>query len=119
MSLHAIQEEFHAALLRGDAGVLTSVVAEDCRIIGPKGFFIDRDEWIRTHKDSDYQQVRLESREVERQSHGDTALRWEVQESRCVFKGQVIDGLFRVTQVWIRAEGQWRLASLQYTAISG
>lgn len=58
------QDDFHAALLRGDADLLAMMVAEECRIIGPKGFFIDRDEWIQTHKDSDCEQVRLESRDV-------------------------------------------------------
>jgi ketosteroid isomerase-like protein len=113
------QNEFHAALLRGDASVLESMLAGDCRIIGPKGFYIDRDEWIRTHKDSEYEQMRLDSREVELRQYGDTVIRWEVQDSSCVFKGETIDGLFRVTQVWIRGADEWRLASLQYTSMSG
>jgi ketosteroid isomerase-like protein len=117
IAIRQLQDEFHAALLRGDAGVLDSMVADDCRIIGPKGFFIDRKEWIGTHEDSEYRQVRLESRDVELQTYGDTAIRWEVQDSQCVYKGETIDGLFRVTQVWIRQDGRWRLASLQYTSL--
>lgn len=31
--------------------------------------------------------------------------------------GEIIDGLFRVTQVWIRQADQWRLAALQYTSL--
>jgi ketosteroid isomerase-like protein len=120
MSIRRQQDEFHAALLAGDAGVLQSMVTEECRIIGPKGFYIDRDEWIRTHKDSEYEQLRLESREVEIQPWGhDTVIRWEVQDSSCVYKGQTIDGLFRVTQVWVRQDERWRLASVQYTSMSG
>jgi hypothetical protein len=76
-TLRQLQDDFHAALLRGDAGVLDSMVADECRIIGPKGYFIDRDEWIGTHKDSDYEQVRLESRDVELRMYGNTAIRWE------------------------------------------
>jgi ketosteroid isomerase-like protein len=118
-TIRQLQDDFHAALLGGDAAALEAMVASECRIIGPKGFFIDRDEWIGTHQDSDYQQVRLESRDVELRTYGDTAIRWEVQDSRCLYKGATIDGLFRVTQVWIRqAETErWRLAALQYTAV--
>jgi ketosteroid isomerase-like protein len=116
-SIRELQDDFHAALLRGDAGVLDNMVADECRIIGPKGFYINRDEWIGTHKDSDYEQVRLESRDVELRTYGDTAIRWEVQDSRCVYKGETIDGLFRVTQVWIRQTDRWRLAALQYTSL--
>jgi Domain of unknown function (DUF4440) len=113
------QDDFHAALLRGDAWVLDSMVADECRIIGPKGFYIDRDEWIGTHKDSEYQQVRLASRDIETQAYGDAVIRWEVQDSRCVYKGETIDGLFRVTQVWVRQPGtdRWRLAAMQYTPL--
>jgi ketosteroid isomerase-like protein len=110
-------DAFHAALLRGDAEFLATVLTDVCRIIGPKGFFIDKSEWIGTHEDSEYTQVRLESREVEVREYGDTAIRWEVQDSRCVYKGQTIDGLFRVTQVWVRLAEAWRLASLQYTSL--
>ena len=113
------QDEYHAALLRGDASVLSSMVAEDCRIIGPKGYYIDRDEWIGTHQDSRYVQVRLESREVEQRRYGDAVIRWEVQDSSCIFRGEKIDGRFRVTQVWIRQADEWRLASVQYTSMTG
>jgi ketosteroid isomerase-like protein len=116
-AIRRLQDDFHAALLRGDAAVLDSMVADQCRIIGPKGFYIDRDEWIGTHKDSDYEQVRLESRDVELRLYGGTAIRWEVQDSRCVYKGETIDGLFRVTQVWINQADRWRLAALQYTSL--
>jgi ketosteroid isomerase-like protein len=112
------QDDFHSALLRGDAAVLESMVADDCRIIGPKSFFIDRAEWIGTHEAGNYEQVRLESREIELRVHGDTAIRWEVQDSSCRYNGEAIDGLFRVTEVWIRQPDRWRLASLQYTSLT-
>lgn len=117
-SIRQQQDEFHAALLAGDAGVLHSVVAPECRIIGPKGYYIDRDEWIRIHKDSEYQQVRLESREVDLQIWGGTVIRWEVQDSSCVYQGQTIEGLFRVTQVWVRGDDRWLLTSIQYTSLA-
>jgi uncharacterized protein (TIGR02246 family) len=118
-TIRQLQDEFHAALLRGDAAVLDSMVADECRIIGPKGFYIGRDEWIGTHKDSEYEQVRLESRDVELQTYGDTTIRWEAQDSRCIYKGETIDGLFRVTQVWVRQADtdRWRLAAMQYTPL--
>ena len=42
---------------------------------GPRAF-TGRDGWICTHQDSDFQQVRLESRVIELRVYGDAAIWW-------------------------------------------
>jgi hypothetical protein len=42
---------------------------------GPRAF-TGRDGWICTHQDSDFQQVRLESRDIELRVYGDAAIWW-------------------------------------------
>lgn len=60
-TVRTLQDQVNAALLGGDWETLTSLVAPDARIIGPKGFIIDRDTWIGVHQESEYDQVRLEA----------------------------------------------------------
>lgn len=114
-SVHHAQEELIAALLRGDAQTLETLVAPDCRIIGPKGFVTAREEWIGTHQESTYTQVALENFETDMHIYGDAAIRWDVQHSVCRYHGETIEGQFNVTGVWIRNGDRWQLASLQYT----
>jgi hypothetical protein len=59
-TVDALQNRVNTALLNGDWATLTELVASDAQITGPRGFKIDRDEWIDVHKGGDYRQVRLE-----------------------------------------------------------
>src|SRR4051812_14566860 len=98
--IHHAQEALVAALLRADGDTLDALVAPDCRIIGPKGFVTTKDEWIGTHLASNYTQVALTNIESAVRVYGDTAIRWDVQQSVCVFNGETIEGRFNVTGVW-------------------
>jgi hypothetical protein len=82
---------------------------------GPRAF-TGRDGWICTHQDSDFQQVRLESRDIELRVYGDAAI-WWMYKMRDASIRRTTDGLFRVTQVWIKEAARWRLAAMQYTPL--
>jgi ketosteroid isomerase-like protein len=119
MDIRDLQSQVDSALLARDSGTLQRLVADDCRIIGPRGFQIDKAQWIGAHEESDYEQVKLESSDVESTTFGDAGIVWDVKMSVCRYHGELIEGLFRVTHVWGRQEDGWRLHSVQYTAISG
>ena len=111
------QRRLNDALADGDAARLEELVAPDCRIIGPKGFLIAKDEWIGVHASHVYEMVFLRTLEADLIDYGDTAIRCDVQQSECVYQGETISGLFRVLSVWVRPTGHWRLAAIQYTAL--
>jgi hypothetical protein len=111
------QERLNRALVDGDPEALEELVAPDCRIIGPKGFIIAKDEWVGVHASGVYEQVLLRTARSEVLQHGDAVIRCDVQQSECVYRGERISGLFRVQSVWVRAAGRWRLAATQYTAL--
>jgi hypothetical protein len=113
------QKRLNQALVAGDSAALKELVVEDCRIIGPKGFLVAKDEWIGVHASGVYEQVLLETVESEALDHGEVVIRNDIQRSECVFQGERIDGLFRVLSVWVRTAGHWQLAATQYTATSG
>lgn len=117
-TIHDLQKQVNTALLQSDAETLDKLVSGDCQIIGPKGFKISKDEWIGVHEGSDYEQIRLDVRETEVHMHGDAAVQCDVQESRCSYKGEIIDGLFRVLHVWAKHPERWRLVAVQYTSLS-
>jgi hypothetical protein len=77
-----------------------------------------RDEWIGVHKESDYQQVRLETSETDVHTYDHAGIRFDVVDSECTYKGETIAGRFRVTQVWVTDHQKWRLAAVQYTSLS-
>jgi hypothetical protein len=115
-----LQTAYDALLvaLGGDPLTLDALVADRCQIIGPKGFLLGKAEWIEAHRGDVYQQILLESVEHDVQMYGDTAVRWDLQRSECLFRGEPIAGLFRVLSAWRRGRGGWQLVAIQYTAVS-
>ena len=105
------------ALIAGDGDTLHRLVADDCRIVGPKGFLIDKEGWIGAHHSGIYEQVRLEVEHTELTVRDDVAVRCDLQRSECLFRGEAIKGLFRVLNVWVRTADAWQLVAIQYTAV--
>jgi uncharacterized protein DUF4440 len=117
-TIRELQDRVNAALLGSDRRTLSELIAPDARIIGPKGFLIDRDTWIGVHQESEYQQVRLDVVESDMRDSSGAGIRFDVVESECLYNGQTIQGRFRVTQVWFVEQGRWQLVSVQYTSIA-
>jgi hypothetical protein len=113
------QQRLNQALVDGDFAALHELVVDDCRIVGPKGFIVAKDEWIDVHASGVYEQVLLETVVSEVLEHAETVIRSDIQRSECVYRDEHVDGLFRVLSVWVRTAGHWQLAATQYTAISG
>jgi hypothetical protein len=106
------------AALGGEPVTLDTLVSDLCQVIGPKGFLIRKGEWIDAHNGEVYEQLRLDSIEHDAQIYGDTAIRWDLQRSECLFQGEKITGLFRVLSAWHRQHARWQLVAIQYTAVS-
>jgi len=106
------------AFLDGDRETLGRLVADDCRIVGPKGFLIGKEEWIDAHHTGVYEQVMLEVEHTELTLRDDLAVCCDLQRSECLFRGETIKGLFRVLNVWARTDERWQLVGIQYTAVA-
>ncbi|HEY1321724.1 MAG TPA: nuclear transport factor 2 family protein [Streptosporangiaceae bacterium] len=117
-TVRALQDQVNAALLGSDWETLNQLVSPDARIIGPKGFMIDRDTWVGVHQESHYEQVRLQPAETEVHAYGNAGIRIDVVDSECRYKGQTITGHFRVSQVWAADRERWQLVTVQYTSIA-
>src|SRR6266536_2191103 len=116
-TVRTLQDRVNAALLGSDWQTLNDLIATDARIIGPRGFIIDRDTWIGVHKESEYQQVRLQASDTEVHTYDHAGIRFDVVDSECTYKGETITGRFRVTQVWVTDHQKWQLAAVQYTSL--
>jgi hypothetical protein len=113
-----LQRRVNEALVAGDAATLERLVAPDCQIVGPKGFMIGRDQWIKVRQGGyDYEQLFVRPIREHLVAYDNAAIRCDVIESACTFRGERIDGLFRVTQAWLTRGGRWQLAAVQYTSL--
>jgi hypothetical protein len=106
------------ALIDGDRERLGELVADDCRIVGPRGFLIGRQEWVDAHHSGVHEQVSLEVEHTELTVRDDLAVRGDLQRSDCLFGGETTNGLFRVMNVWARPDETWQLVGIQDTAVA-
>src|SRR3954465_2388068 len=87
-SVAIAHDDLLAALAASDAAALHALVAEDCVIVGPKGYLIDRAEWIAPPDGHVFEQVSLESLESNTRAHRESAVRIDLQPSECNFQGE-------------------------------
>ena len=109
-----LQDEFDRAELHADAAVLERLIADDFQSIGPKGFVLDKEQWISRH--SYFRYHALDTSEVDIRTYGDhTAIVRNVQRNRATHRDDEVALTVRVSQVWIRYEAAWRLVAIQFS----
>lgn len=117
-SVQAAYDRVVAALAASDVATLDTLVAEDCTIVGPKGYLIGRSDWIGSHNGEVFAQISLYTVETRTHAYPGTAVRLDLQRSECLFHAERIAGLFRVMSVWREGPGSWQLSAIQYTAVA-
>jgi len=106
------------AELRGDTTFLERILLDDFIGIGPLGFMLTKQEWLARHQAGDlkYESFSLDEVKV-RVSNNDAAILTGRQAQQGAYRGNSIQGQFRITLVFVQQQGQWQLASLQLSTI--
>jgi ketosteroid isomerase-like protein len=102
---------------RGDVEALDAILAPEFVGVGPFGFTLDREQWLGRFRSGDYVSNGLAFDEISLRLFGATALVIGRQLSEATYQGRPTGGRFRTTLVFVRRDGDWRLAGLQYSAI--
>ncbi len=105
------------AELRGETTFLESTLADDFIGIGPLGFMLTRQEWLARHTSGDLKYESFNLDEVKVRMYNEAAILTGRQVQNAAYRGNSIQGQFRTTLVFVQQQGQWRLASLQLSAI--
>jgi hypothetical protein len=113
-----VQRALDRALLLSDHEQLRRLLSDDCRILGPKGWALDREAWVKAYESNQDQQVRVDSDDEVVQVFGDAAVVTAVKSTVCRFKEAVLEGQFRVTEAWVKDGANWKLAAMQYTTLA-
>jgi len=115
-SVSQIQERFDLAELHADRETLQELIDAQFLSIGPKGFLLDKQQWIDRHDFFSYQV--LDVAEVDVRVFGDAAIVREVQRNQATSHGRDVRVSTRVSHVWLYREGDWRLAGIQFSPLA-
>jgi hypothetical protein len=111
-----VQNEFDKAELHADTKKLNQLLTDDFLSIGPRGFVLNKEQWINMHKQFRYEQ--LDTSEMNIRLYGDTAIVTDTQKNKATFNNEPVSLSVRVSQVWIHENSQWKLASIQFSPMA-
>src|SRR5579884_3840858 len=95
---------------RNDAGTLEILLADDFRAVGPRGFVLDKQQWLERYRSGTFVTQSLTLDEVDVRIYGPAAVAIGRQTQQATYGGHPTDGQFRVTLVATRTGERWVLA---------
>jgi hypothetical protein len=107
------------AEVRGDRAKLDTLLTDQFVGVGPRGFLLTKPEWLDRHASGDLKYRSIDVTEIEVHPYGDAALVTSLQSQDGSYQSHDIRGTFRTSQMMVRDDGHWRLASIQYSPIAG
>jgi ketosteroid isomerase-like protein len=112
-----LADAWASAELRGDTAFLERTLAGDFIGIGPLGFMLTKQEWLARHQSGDLKYESFNLDEVKVRVYNDAAVLTGRQVQNGAYRGNSIQAQFRTTLVFVKQQGQWRLASLHLSTI--
>ncbi len=121
--IEKLAQDWAAAELRGDTAVLERALADDFVGVGPRGFMLNKEEWLERHESGKLKYESFGLDEVGVRPYGDTTVIVCRETAEGVYEDENgsydIHEQFRATLIFVKQQGGWLLASLQLSSIAG
>jgi ketosteroid isomerase-like protein len=104
---------------RGDVPALESMILDDFTLVGPRGFVLERAQWLAGFRPGALQIQSLTWDDVRVRGYGDTAVAIGVRTQEATYQGDPAGGRFRGTQIAARRDGRWLLAGVHLSPMAG
>jgi len=100
---------------RSDADALDALMTDDCTLIGPAGFVLDRQQCLDRYRSGGLKTEAFSWSDLRVREYGATMVVVGVVTQRAAYQGQDASGRFRATQIAVQQAGQWKCAGLQFS----
>jgi ketosteroid isomerase-like protein len=99
------------AEVAGDTDFLDAITVDDFMLVGPYGFTLDKATWLDRYRGDTFVTTSLDWHDVTVRTYGDTAITIGTQTQEAAFQGTANNGDFRISHVFVRQGGEWKLAN--------
>ena len=106
-----------AAVLSGEVKTLDQMSAEDFVTIGPRGFVLNKQQWLGSFMSGDLKYESLKWDEVSIWNYGEAAIVTGRDRHTVKYQNRPMDFDLRGQLVLVKLQGDWKLASQQYSPI--
>jgi hypothetical protein len=115
--LMKLGDELAAAEQRGDVAFLDRAVVDDFLLIGPRGFMLNKEQWLARYKSGALQPGTNQRDEVRLRIYGNAAIMTARETVSGSYEGQEFHNQLRSTRVFVKRNGHWLLAHTQLSPI--
>jgi hypothetical protein len=98
---------------RGDADLLDTLLDDDFRGDGPRGFVLTKQEWLDRYRRGDLANDEFAWEDTRLRVHDDAAVAMGIQTQTASYQGLDCSGRFLGTLVAIRRDGRWSIVNVQ------
>jgi len=116
--IKTLHEERRKAALKGDVSFFEKYLTADYQGIGGDGRLITKDQHLQMLKSGAIKYEAIDERDLKVHVYGDTAIVTALASIKLTVDGKPIRGDHRATFVWVKQEGNWKLASFQATRLA-
>jgi ketosteroid isomerase-like protein len=100
---------------RNDADALETLMTSDCMVVGPRGFVLDRQQCLDRYRSGALRTEAFSWEDVDVREYGTAAVAVGTVTQQASYQGHNASGRFRVTQIAVQQDGQWKCAGLQFS----
>jgi ketosteroid isomerase-like protein len=118
-ALKRLVEDWASAEMRGDAASLGSTIADDFIGIGPRGFMLTKDQWLKRHESGKLRYRCFRWDEVQVRLYGDAAAVTGRQSAEGEYEDYDLKDKFRATLIFVKQQGRRLLVGLHLNPIAG
>jgi hypothetical protein len=115
--LMKLGDELAAAEQRGDVAFLDRTVVDDYILIGPRGFMLNKEQWLARYKTGALQTGANERDQVQLRIYGNAAIMTARETVTGSYEGHEFHNQLRSTNVFVKRNGRWLLAHTQLSPI--
>jgi ketosteroid isomerase-like protein len=112
-------KDWATAERNGDTAFMQRTLTDDFEAIGPRGFMLNKEQWLQRFQSGSLQYEYLEWDEVTVRPYGDAAVVTGRERQKVNYQGQPMESDLRTTLVWVKQNGRWLLANAQMSPILG
>lgn len=110
IAIPQLEESWMQAWVRKDRATCEAILAEDFLLTSARGILMPKADWLAGAMDS-FNCTAFAWEQLTVRPFGDTAIVHGRAKQQASVSGQDWSGVFLVTDVWVRRDGQWQVVS--------